>query len=100
MLGILRQPATGPAEFFSRKIRNVYPIYDLGWKERFDKIYQRLNGLENLYMIGRTALFLHCNIDHCMLMALKLAHYLSNGYESKKEWDAIRQGFFNYRVRE
>jgi protoporphyrinogen oxidase len=99
-LGILRQPTTGKAEFFSRKVRNVYPIYDLGWKERFDKIYERLNGLENLYMIGRTALFLHCNIDHCMLMALKLAQYLSNGYENKKEWDAIRQDFFNYRVRE
>jgi protoporphyrinogen oxidase len=99
-VGILRRPVTGPGEFFSRKVPNVYPVYDLGWKERFDKIYQRLNGLENLYMIGRTALFLHCNIDHCMLMALKLARYLSNGYDNKQEWDAIRQDFFNYRVRE
>jgi protoporphyrinogen oxidase len=99
-LGILHRPATGEPKFFFRKVRNVYPIYDLGWKERFDKIYERLNGLENLYLIGRTALFLHCNIDHCMLMAIKLARHLSNGHESKKEWDAIRQDFFSYRVRE
>jgi hypothetical protein len=51
-------------------------------------------------MIGRGALFLHCNIDHCMLMAIKLAQYLSHGPENKKEWDTIRQDCFNYRVRE
>jgi protoporphyrinogen oxidase len=99
-VGILRRPGTGKVEFFSKRIPNVYPIYELGWKERFDRIYQRLNALENLYMIGRTALFLHCNIDHCMLMAIKLARFLSNGYQNKEEWDRIRQDFFNYRVRE
>jgi protoporphyrinogen oxidase len=99
-LGILRQPAAGGVEFFSRKLRNVYPVYDLGWRERFERIYQRLNAIDNLYLIGRTALFLHCNIDHCMLMALKLAQHLTNGHPSKNGWDQTRQEFFDYRVRE
>jgi protoporphyrinogen oxidase len=99
-LGVLRHPGIGRSEFFSRKVEKVYPVYELGWRDRFDKIYQRLMRLENLYPIGRTALFLHCNIDHCMLMAIKLAQYLSNGSGDKSQWEAIRQDFFSYRVHE
>jgi protoporphyrinogen oxidase len=102
-LGILSSGArdrADEAEFFSRKLRNIYPVYDLGWKERFERIYRRLDAVENLYLIGRNALFLHCNIDHCMLMAVKLARHLSGGRRAKDEWDRTRQEFFNYRVRE
>jgi hypothetical protein len=99
-LGILRTATPGSATFFSRKLEKVYPVYDIGWKDRFEKIYQRLNSLDNMYMIGRGALFLHCNIDHCMLMAIKLARHLAGGCASKDEWEAIRQDFFSYRVRE
>jgi protoporphyrinogen oxidase len=99
-LGILRNPTSGNATFFSRKLDRIYPVYDLGWKDRFEKIYDRLNDIDNLYMIGRGALFLHCNIDHCMLMAIKLSEYLANGHDNKAEWETIRQDFFNYRVRE
>ena len=56
--------------------------------------------LDNLYMIGRTALFLHCNIDHCMAMAVRLAEHLQGGRDDKREWDRVLQGFFDYRVRE
>ena len=99
-LQILRVPASGDPEFFSRKLKAVYPVYDLGWRQRFEQAYQRLNAVENLYMIGRTALFLHCNIDHCMSMALKLSRHLVDGGRGKKEWEDVRQRFFDYRVRE
>jgi hypothetical protein len=75
-------------------------VYDVGWKERFNKVYSRLNSIDNLYMIGRTALFLHCNIDHCMSMALQLAKYLVCRPRDKKGWERIQQGFFDYRVHE
>ncbi len=96
---ILKTPATGTKVLCSTKIRNVYPVYDIGWRERFNTVYQRLNAPGNLYMIGRGALFLHCNIDHCILMALKLARHLSEG-NAKGEWDRTAQSFFDYRVRE
>ncbi len=99
-LGILRNPMQGTTTSFSRKLDKIYPVYDLGWKERFDRVYDRLNQVQNLYMIGRGALFLHCNIDHCMLMAIKLNEYLSQGHADKTEWEGIRKEFFNYRVRE
>jgi hypothetical protein len=97
---VLRTPASGAMDCFSRKLRAVYPVYDLGWRARFDKIYQRLRSVTNLYVIGRTALFLHCNIDHCMTMALELAKYLKADHESRNEWDRIEKDFFEYRVRE
>jgi protoporphyrinogen oxidase len=99
-LGILREPTRGEATFFSRKLDKVYPVYDLGWKDRFEKIYQRLNKISNLYMIGRGALFLHCNIDHCMLMAIKLSRHLAGGSDGKDAWERTRCDFFDYRVRE
>jgi len=99
-LGILQTPARGVTTVFSRKDEKVYPVCDLGWKERFEMIYNRLNRLDNLYTIGRGALFLHCNIDHCMLMAIKLAQHLEHNHGNKDRWEAIRQDFFDYRVRE
>jgi protoporphyrinogen oxidase len=99
-LKILNTPAVGEFDFFSKRVKTVYPVYDLGWRRRFDRLYQRLNVLENLYMIGRSALFLHCNIDHCMLMAIRLAQHLSEAHPTKEAWAATEKDFFNYRVRE
>jgi protoporphyrinogen oxidase len=99
-LGLVRRPLRGDLEFFSRKFGHVYPVYDLNWRERFDRIYGRLNSLGNLYMVGRTALFLHCNIDHCMVMALRLAKYLTDGHEDKRGWEPVCREFFDYRVHE
>jgi protoporphyrinogen oxidase len=99
-INILRAPGSRNHEFFSHRLRAVYPVYDLGWRERFERIYARLAAVENLYLIGRSALFLHCNIDHCMAMALKLASHLTDGDGDRREWERIRRGFFEYRVRE
>ena len=99
-VGILRTPASGCDEFFSRRLKAVYPVYDVRWRERFDRIDRRLGSIENLYPIGRSALFLHCNIDHCMAMALKLARHLTDGKSDRREWDQMRLGFLEYRVRE
>lgn len=99
-LGVLRASSKAVVESWSQRLPAVYPIYDLGWKERFETVYRRLDAVENLYMIGRTALFLHCNIDHCMLMGIKLAQHLADSPASKARWRPIQQTFFNYRVRE
>jgi protoporphyrinogen oxidase len=97
-LGLLRSPAVDRAEYFSKRLKNVYPLYKLGWRDSFERIYRRLNSIPNLYLIGRSALFLHCNIDHCMAMALKLAGHLSNGHHEKTDWDQVSREFFSYQV--
>jgi len=97
--GIIRKPVSQPI-YFSKKLKNIYPVYEVGWKEEFRKIYNRLRAIDNLYMIGRQALFLHCNIDHCMLMADKLTNFLSLDKPDKKEWEDIVAGFYHFQVRD
>jgi protoporphyrinogen oxidase len=99
-IGLLPENGNERDEAFSVRLQGVYPVYELGWRERFDRAYNRLDAIENLYMIGRSALFLHCNIDHCMFMAIKLAEHLENSGARKTEWRPIQRDFFNYRVRE
>jgi protoporphyrinogen oxidase len=86
-LKILSAKTGGPSEHYSRKIKNLYPVYELGWRENLDNALRRFNLIENLYPIGRPALFLHCNVDHCMVMALKLARFLSAGGGSREDWE-------------
>jgi protoporphyrinogen oxidase len=93
-------PATEIVDSFSRTLRCVYPVYDRHWKPAFERVFDRLDRTENLYMIGRTALFMHCNIDHCMLMALELAKHLEHSPEDKPMWTKQLAGFTKYRVRE
>jgi protoporphyrinogen oxidase len=97
-MGVLRGSTKAVVESCSQRFPAVYPIYDLGWKKRFQPIYERLDAVENLYMIGRTALFLHCNIDHCMLMGIKLARHLADAPAHKTQWRSIQEAFFSYRV--
>jgi protoporphyrinogen oxidase len=93
-------PATTVDRYYSRTLKQVYPIYDHGWQQRFDKVYYRLDAVDNLYMIGRSALFMHCNIDHCMLMAIELADHLSGSEPRKALWQQKAKNFLRYRIRE
>ncbi|HEX7335250.1 MAG TPA: FAD-dependent oxidoreductase [Pyrinomonadaceae bacterium] len=86
-LKILSPWSTGDAEYFSRRIKNLYPVYKLGWREKLDEALRRFNSIKNLYCVGRPALFLHCNVDHCMAMGLKLARFLSAGSRTKEDWE-------------
>jgi hypothetical protein len=92
-------PATELISSFTRTLPGVYPIYDRHWKAAFEPAYKRLDRTENLYMIGRSALFLHCNIDHCMLMALELAKHLARPRD-KLVWAGQLARFTAYRIRE
>lgn len=93
-------PKSYPHDTFSTSVKNLYPQYSHGWKEAFDRVYSRLDAIENLYMIGRPALFLHCNIDHCMTMAHSLADHLSSGATSKEPWRKIVPTFFSFQVKD
>jgi protoporphyrinogen oxidase len=92
--------ATQMISSFTRTLPGVYPIYDHHWKGAFERAYHQLDRTENLYMIGRSALFLHCNIDHCMLMALELAKHLAGSPLDKLAWAKQLARFTSYRVRE
>lgn len=94
-LKILTSKPGGTSEYFSRKIKNLYPVYEIGWKENLEKALHRFNSIKNLYLVGRPALFLHCNVDHCMAMALKLARFLSAAEGSREDWERSLGDIFN-----
>jgi protoporphyrinogen oxidase len=95
-LNILRNETAGQSDYFSRRIKNLYPIYEIGWREKMEKAMQRFNSIRNLYMVGRPALFLHCNVDHCMAMALKLARFLATEEEHRTDWERRQGEFYNF----
>ena len=99
-LKILSPGPTKDSEYFSRKIKNLYPVYELGWREKLDEALRRFNSIKNLYSLGRSALFLHCNVDHCMSMALKLARHLSDKKKTHEDWERSLNDVFNLSLHE
>jgi protoporphyrinogen oxidase len=99
-LKILSAEPKGQSDHHSRKIKNLYPVYELGWREKLGKALRGFNLIENLYPIGRPALFLHCNVDHCMSMALKLARFLSAGRGSRRDWERSLGDVFSLSLHE
>ena len=98
-LKLIRDTDSKPPTAFSRKVKNLYPIYDLGWQGRFQTVYDRLNSVPNLFMVGREALYLHCNIDHCMIMARELAIHLEKS-QQKEEWNEKQKTFSLFQVKD
>lgn len=99
-LKILSPRPAGDSEYFSRKIKNLYPVYELGWREKLDEALRRFHSIKNLYPVGRPALFLHCNVDHCMAMALKLARHLSDEKKTHEDWERSLSDVFNLSLHE
>ncbi len=86
---------------FSLRVEKAYPIYTLGWSVKFERMHSRLNALENLFLIGRGALFLHCNIDHSLAQAKRLSAFLSEGRASCKEaWAAAASKLMSVSARD
>jgi protoporphyrinogen oxidase len=98
-LGIMKNGEDPEAVYFSKKIKDLYPIFEVGWRDKFKRLFDRLNAVENLFMIGRPALFLHCNIDHCILMALRLDDFLKTS-RNKSDWASISESFLNFQVKD
>lgn len=94
-LDILCAKPRGASEYFSQRIKNLYPVYALGWREHLDKALRGFNSLKNLYLVGRPALFLHCNVDHCMAMALRLARFLSTEKCEHEDWERGMRDVFS-----
>jgi protoporphyrinogen oxidase len=76
------------AGFFTRKEvrayyriakKNVYPIYDLAYKEYLNVIKNYLSKIENLFFIGRPGRFRYNNQDHSLEMGILAAKSIIDG---------------------
>ncbi len=82
-----------------KRIKNVYPIYDLESTKRIKTINTFLDTFDNLVSFGRQGLFIHDNIHHAMQMAYLTELCLSNNAKwNNQKWIELRKSFGNYIV--
>ena len=87
--------------YFSLKLEKSYPLYVTGWRSNFFYIYDKLETINNLFTIGRRGLFLHCNIDHCIIQGLKLSELLlDDKWRNRKLWDKEVREFLKFNPRD
>ena len=47
------------------RVPNAYPLFEVGYKERCDEIYEYLGRFKNLHITGRSGMFRYYNMDPC-----------------------------------
>ena len=86
----------GEAEgFYVLKLKNVYPVYDIGHEEKLRKILDFTDGFENFITLGRLGLFNYNNTDHCIDMAIWASNHIRSR-KPVKEWIQTRRRFDKY----
>jgi protoporphyrinogen oxidase len=61
------------------RIPKCYPVYRTGYQEHLDVLQSFVDGIDNLYPIGRYGAFKYNNQDHSMLMGILAARELDTG---------------------
>jgi len=84
-------------DYFSYSLEKAYPIYKKGFKENLSLLVNKINELDNFFILGRQGMFNYNNMDQCWDMARKLSEHISVG-RSKKEWKETEKYFENYRI--
>ncbi len=64
------------------KVKKAYPAYFDTYKE-FDKVRNYLDGIENLWCIGRNGQHRYNNMDHSMLTAIEAVRAVASGSTEK-----------------
>jgi protoporphyrinogen oxidase len=58
------------------RIRKAYPLFEVGYRQKYDKIMRYLQKFENLQVIGRGGMFKYYNMDHAIETGIKAAENL------------------------
>lgn len=72
----------------------AYPVYDLYFEEKINKLEEFINSIPNLVLLGRQSLFVHDNTHHTLEMAYRAAECLGSGVKwNKSKWAGFREEF-------
>lgn len=55
------------------RVPNAYPLFEVGYKEKCDEIYEYLGRFKNLHLTGRSGMFRYYNMDHAIESGIKTA---------------------------
>ena len=69
------------------RVPNAYPLFEVGYKERCDEIYEYLGRFKNLHITGRSGMFRYYNMDHAIESGIKTAERII-----KKMRDTVSSG--------
>ena len=83
--------------YFTVRMEEVYPTYDLSYKQKLNTIVSHLDKIGNFMTLGRQGLFNYNNMDHCMDMGIFAAEHISTG-GTKEEWTRKREYFNTYKI--
>jgi protoporphyrinogen oxidase len=72
------------------RVPNAYPLFEVGFQERCDFLYDYLSRFENLSFTGRSGKFRYFNMDHTIRSAMDVAKELMPKLSITKE----RQGVY------
>lgn len=87
---------------FSIHLEKAYPIYEIGWTDKFYHIYNELRKVGGLFTVGRKGLFLHCNIDHCIIQGLELSAFVLRTMRKRQDiaWNINAEKFMHFSARD
>lgn len=84
-------------DYFTVRLRNKYPLYEVGFQRHLDAVSNYLEEFENFLTIGRQGLFNYNNMDHCLDMGFLAAkHILEN--RTRADWQETKKKFGTYQI--
>jgi protoporphyrinogen oxidase len=87
-------PAVAPVEVVTRRIRHVYPVYDVGYGARLAGLDAWAGSVPRVTTFGRLGLFAHDNTHHAFAMAHDAVDALRrDGALDRTAWAAARERF-------
>ncbi|MBN1502051.1 FAD-dependent oxidoreductase [Candidatus Woesearchaeota archaeon] len=84
-------------ETFIRRMKEVYPIYDVNYRRNIEEVFSFLDSIKNFYSVGRQGAFSYSGMVDCVDMGLTTANFI-NSSKSQNSWKKVRQKFYNYQV--
>lgn len=92
-------PPVRLAEMQVRRLRQVYPVYRVGYAEALTSLAAWASGLDRVTTFGRLGLFAHDNTHHALAMAFDAVDALRpDGRRDAERWAAAQARFAHHVV--
>lgn len=70
-------------DYHRENVKKAYPAY-FDTYDRIDEVIEYLNGIDNLFCVGRNGQHRYNNMDHSMVTSFETVHNILNGISDKK----------------
>jgi len=87
-----------PLRVMSRRLRQAYPIYTMGYERPLGTLDRWSESLPRFLSYGRQGLFAHDNTHHALYMAYCAVECLTADAFDRNRWNAYREIFATHVV--